>query len=80
MIPQVLAFITTYRCNFSCDHCSVSAGPDRREVLAADVMRRAIEQAYALPSIRVIVFGFRGIPARNCRADAEKRVLLVAAS
>lgn len=56
MIPQVLAFITTYRCNFSCDHCSVAAGPERREVLAAGVMQRVIEQAYALPSIRVIVF------------------------
>lgn len=56
MIPQVLAFIITYRCNFLCDHCSVSAGPGRREVIAKDVMRLAIEQAYILPSIRVISF------------------------
>ncbi len=56
MIPQVLTFITTYKCNFSCDHCSVDAGPERREVLAAGVMQRFIEQAYVLPSIRVIVF------------------------
>lgn len=52
MIPQVLTFITTYKCNFFCDHCSVYAGPERQEVLAADVMQWFIEQAYALPSIR----------------------------
>ncbi|MGO0121743.1 radical SAM protein [Desulfothermobacter acidiphilus] len=56
MIPQVLSFITTYRCNFYCDHCSVSAGPSRREVLSAGMVREAIEQAYTLPSIRVVVF------------------------
>jgi pyruvate-formate lyase-activating enzyme len=56
MIPQGLAFVLTYKCNFLCDHCSVSAGPERREVLAADYLRQVIEQAYFLPSIRVVVF------------------------
>lgn len=56
MIPQVLSFITTYKCNFSCDHCSVGAGPDRSEVLTGDIVQKAIEQAYTLPSIRVVVF------------------------
>lgn len=56
MIPEVLAFVTTYRCNFLCDHCSLSAGPNRREVLSIHIMRQAIEQAYDLPSIRLVVF------------------------
>lgn len=56
MIPQSLAFLMTYKCNFNCDHCSVSAGPEHREVIAAEHMRRVIEEAYALPSIRVVVF------------------------
>lgn len=56
MIPKSLALLLTYKCNFSCDHCSVSAGPKRREVLAADYMRRAIREAYAVPSIRTVVF------------------------
>nr|MBO2495065.1 hypothetical protein [Clostridia bacterium] len=67
MIPQVLAFIITYRCNFLCDHCSVSVGPGRREVIAKDVMRLAIEQAYILPSIRVISFtGGNRLFIRTC--------------
>ncbi|WP_041570798.1 radical SAM protein [Candidatus Desulforudis audaxviator] len=56
VIPHSLAFLLTYNCNFLCDHCSVSVGPDRREVLAADDMWQVIEQAYILPSIRVAVF------------------------
>ncbi|MEW6448953.1 MAG: radical SAM protein [Bacillota bacterium] len=56
MIPKSLAILLTYKCNFSCDHCSVSAGPKRREVLAADYMRRAIKEAYTVPSIRTVVF------------------------
>lgn len=56
MIPQSLVFMTTYKCNFSCDHCSVSAGPERNEVLSNEVMKEIIEQAYFIPSIRVVVF------------------------
>ncbi|HIE13283.1 MAG TPA: radical SAM protein [Desulfotomaculum sp.] len=56
MIPQSLAFLMTYKCNFQCDHCSVSAGPEHREVIAAEHMRRVIEEAYVVPSIRVVVF------------------------
>jgi pyruvate-formate lyase-activating enzyme len=56
MIPQSLAFLLTYKCNFLCDHCSVSAGPECREALAADHLRRVMEEAYVLPSIRVVVF------------------------
>jgi pyruvate-formate lyase-activating enzyme len=56
MIPQSLSFLVTYKCNFQCDHCSVSAGPEHQQVIAAEHMRRVIEEAYALPSIRVVVF------------------------
>jgi pyruvate-formate lyase-activating enzyme len=56
MIPQHLVFLFTRRCNFNCDHCSVSASPDRRETISGDIMKKAIEHAYALPSIRAMVF------------------------
>jgi len=56
MIPQNLAIMTTYKCNFSCYHCSVSAGPEREEVLSKETMKGIIEEAYFIPSIRVIIF------------------------
>jgi len=56
MIPRSLALLLTYKCNFLCDHCSVSAGPNRREVLTINHVRRVIEEAYTVPSIRTIVF------------------------
>lgn len=56
MIPQTLSLLMTYKCNFVCDHCSVFAGPDCQEVMEAAHLRRIIEQAYAIPSIRVVAF------------------------
>ncbi len=46
----------TYRCNFSCAHCSVVAGPHRREVLSRELMYKAIREATNIASIGVIVF------------------------
>lgn len=56
MIPTTLAFLTTYKCNFYCDHCSVSCGPKRNEVISWEQMKMAIDQACDIASIRLIVF------------------------
>uniref|UniRef100_A0A7C1IXU2 Radical SAM protein n=1 Tax=Ammonifex degensii TaxID=42838 RepID=A0A7C1IXU2_9THEO len=56
MIPKHLVFLLTRRCNFNCDHCSVSAGPMQRETITGVIIKRAIEEAYALPSLRVVIF------------------------
>lgn len=56
MIPSTLAIMMTYHCNFLCEHCSVSAGPNTNTVLPSYLMKKAIEQAYVVSTIRCIVF------------------------
>jgi len=56
MIPKSLVFMTTYKCNFICDHCSVGCTPHNTEILSFDIIKQAIDQAYAIPSIRLVVF------------------------
>ncbi len=57
MIPQSLAILLTKHCNFICDHCSVCAGPNKREeTMSETLMKTAIEQAYYIPSIKVVAF------------------------
>lgn len=56
MIPKSLVFMMTYKCNFICDHCSVGCSPNNTEVLSWDIIKQAIDQAYAIPSIRLVVF------------------------
>lgn len=56
MIPQSLVFMFTYHCNFNCDHCSVDAGPNLREVTSISVIKSAIDQAYSISTVRMVVF------------------------
>jgi len=56
MIPQSLVFLLTYKCNFNCDHCSICAGPNNHETISESIMKKAIEQAYYIPSIRAVIF------------------------
>lgn len=56
MIPRTLAIMLTNKCNFFCDHCSVCSGPDKNDVLSDEVIKKAIDQAYFIPSIRVVSF------------------------
>ncbi len=54
MIPSTLTFLYSYKCNFSCKHCSVPA--DSGELLPINILLKAIDDAYEIPSIHVIVF------------------------
>jgi len=56
VFPKNLAVLLTYQCNFSCAHCSVIAGPHRREVLSRELLHKAITEAAKIPSIAVVVF------------------------
>lgn len=56
MIPRTLAIMITNKCNFYCDHCSVCAGPDVNDTLSDELIKKAIDQAYYIPSIRVVAF------------------------
>lgn len=56
MIPQSLAIIFTRQCNFVCDHCSVEAGPDKHDTISEVNLMAAIDQAYLIPSMKVITF------------------------
>lgn len=56
MFPEQLAFFITFQCNFQCDHCSVDCSPKRKEVLEFDIIKIVLDQAYAIPSLRVAVF------------------------
>jgi len=40
-------------CNLSCRHCHVQAGPDRKEIMPIDILKKCLETA-ALPEIEVI--------------------------
>ena len=46
---------TGYRCNLTCKHCHVSAGPLRNEVMSRDVLERclAILKSYPVPVIDI---------------------------
>lgn len=56
VFPKSLAILLSYHCNFSCAHCSVVAGPHRREVLSRELLHKAIMEAAKIPSIAVVVF------------------------
>lgn len=56
MIPRTLAVMLTNKCNFFCDHCSVCAGPDVNDVLSDELIQKAIDQAYFIPSIKIVAF------------------------
>ncbi len=72
MIPKIVTFMLTYKCNIACDHCSVCSGPWRQETLHEDVIRRIIDDIYDIASIEVCVFT-GGEP--TLYADTLKRAL-----
>ena len=53
---SLLGFIFSYKCNFICEHCSVNASPLYTEVLEFDLVKKAIDEAYLIPSFKVISF------------------------
>lgn len=56
MAPHTLALITTQRCTAACEHCCFDCSPQREAALAVADMHRFIDEAKALPSIRLVVF------------------------
>jgi MoaA/NifB/PqqE/SkfB family radical SAM enzyme len=56
LVPEQVAFFLTFKCNFECNHCSVSCSPKRQEVLRLDTIKNILDQAYIIPSLRVVVF------------------------
>ena len=53
MIPRTLAIMMTNKCNFYCDHCSVCAGQEVNDVLSDEVIRKVIDNAYYIPSMKI---------------------------
>lgn len=56
IVPHTLALITTYRCTAACDHCCFSCSPGNAEAIPSRNIRKYIEQASQIPSIKVVVF------------------------
>ena len=56
MIPTTLVFSTTYKCNFNCAHCSVSCSTNYKDSISLSTIKKAIDDAYKIPSIRLVVF------------------------
>jgi len=56
LIPHTISFLYSYKCNFKCAHCSVNGGPWHTHLLDINYITKALEDAYEIPSIQVIVF------------------------
>ncbi len=69
MITKTLAFMVTYGCNFKCAHCSVSSEPKllAKQALFEKLMLKAIDEAYYIPSIKVIILFTGGEPTLKPR-------------
>jgi radical SAM/Cys-rich protein len=52
---DVLQVNVGYRCNLTCHHCHVQAGPDRREAMSRGIMERCLEvlRTYSIPTIDI---------------------------
>jgi MoaA/NifB/PqqE/SkfB family radical SAM enzyme len=50
-----IAILYSYKCNFQCKHCSVSAGPQHSEILSMDYVEKTIKEASEIASIQVVV-------------------------
>ncbi|MBQ6382633.1 MAG: radical SAM protein [Clostridia bacterium] len=50
-----ISLVLTDRCNADCDSCSLSCGPDGRNVMAEDLMLRVVREAKAA-GIRIVEF------------------------
>ncbi|MCC6021074.1 MAG: radical SAM protein [Thermoproteaceae archaeon] len=49
-----LGLLYTYKCNFSCSHCSIGAGPHHSEVLPTEYIEKVIREASEIATIQVI--------------------------
>src|SRR5512140_2834717 len=56
IVPHTLALITTYRCTAACDHCCFSCSPANSASIPPANIRKYIEQATNIPTIKVVVF------------------------
>lgn len=56
MYPLVLGVITTYQCPLECQHCCFSCGPRRRERIAIDDVRNAIDVLHVHSGLRCVAF------------------------
>jgi MoaA/NifB/PqqE/SkfB family radical SAM enzyme len=54
--PEGLAILYTYKCNFLCEHCSINSSPIENEVLEFKYIEKIINEAYYIPSIKLISF------------------------
>jgi len=40
---EILQMNLGYRCNLSCQHCHVNAGPDRKEIMSKEIMNQCLK-------------------------------------
>lgn len=55
-LPRQLTVLTTSQCTARCDHCSVNSGPERRDRLKFDDMKRVIDQLNQINKLDLVVF------------------------
>jgi hypothetical protein len=76
-----MTVITTNRCTAKCDHCCMSSGPDRREKLNFDTIKKAIDELCERRQLQVVVFAggeptlLKGELHRSIRYCADKKIL-----
>ena len=46
----------SFKCNFACDHCSVNSNPLYNEALEFKYVKNAIDEAYLMPSFKLVSF------------------------
>jgi MoaA/NifB/PqqE/SkfB family radical SAM enzyme len=51
-----LTLLTTFKCNFACQHCGYRSNPGRTEVLDVEVAKRVIREACAHETMRMVAF------------------------
>ena len=56
MYPLVLGVITTYQCPLQCQHCCFRCGPHRRERIALDDVKNAVDVLRSHSDLRCVAF------------------------
>lgn len=46
----------SFKCNFACDHCSVNSNPLYKKVLEFKYVKKTIDEAYLMPSFKLVSF------------------------
>lgn len=54
--PHTLTFLTTNKCTAACEHCCFGCSPKRTGAIGIERILSLIDEAAAVPSIRVVVF------------------------